>query len=125
MPSSTSVQPWNLNLPAGSYQAWNFSLTIAGTLLPFPLAATSWEYVVRTTQTDTGAPLIRITTAPSASGLITVTASTGTVLLEIYAAATAALAPGTYYHTLWMNQGLTDAVAWVTGPFIVTGNPQP
>ena len=125
MPSSTSVQPWNLNLPAGSYQAWQFSLTIAGSISPFPISGATWEYVVRTSQTDAGTPLIKITTTVSSAGLITPTTATGTVLLEIYAAATAALAPGTYYQTLWMNPGLGNALAWVTGPFVVTGNPQP
>jgi len=125
LPSSTSVQPWNLNLPAGSYQAWQFQMTERGSLTPYPFSGTTWEYVVRATPASSGAALITVTTTVSSDGLITVTDATATVLLEIYAAATASLAPGTYYHALWMNPGEATAFAWVSGPLVIAGAPEP
>lgn len=124
MPTSTSITPWNLSMPAGSYGAWE--LAFATGTQPYPITGATWEYVARTSQADlTVPPLIKITTTLSAAGLLTVTTAAATVLLEIYSAATAGLAPGTYYHAVWMDPGDDDAFAWVTGSLIIAGNPQP
>jgi hypothetical protein len=124
VPTSTSITPWNLSMPAGSYGAWEFAFATG--VQPYPISGATWEYVVRVSQTDlTIPPLIEITTTVSAAGLITVTDATASLLLEIYAAATVNLPPGTYYQSLWMDPGDSNAFTWVTGTLVIQGNPQP
>jgi hypothetical protein len=116
-------------MPAGSLQQWIFKFTylVNGFEVPYPISGATWEYVARTSQTDTGTPLISLTTTGSANGVLVVTAtvSLSQVLLEIYPPATVSL-DGEYWHSLWMNPGnSTSAFTWFTGPLIVQGNPQP
>lgn len=127
MPLTNAIPEWTLVLPAGSLQQWTFTFTLPTTGAPSPIAGATWEYVVRTSPTASGSPLIQIGTTASANGLITVTATTtlSQVLLDIYPAATAALAPLTYAHALWMNPGANSALCTFTGSFVVSGTPQP
>jgi len=126
--NSSSVQPWTLRMPAGSQQQWNFTFTTTapGGATPYPISGKTWEYVVRTTATDTGAPLIDITTLVSGYGQIAVTATAALsqILLTVTPAATASLTPGTYWHALWMNPGPAQ-FTWLTGNLIIQGNAQP
>jgi hypothetical protein len=131
VPNSSSVLPWALTMPAGSLQQWQFSFTTlaaAGPTQPYPVTGATWEYVARPTATDLSVPpLISLTTAETASGVlvVTATATVSQVLLQIYPPATAGL-NGEYFHALWMWPGNgTSAFTWVTGPLIVQGNPQP
>jgi hypothetical protein len=127
--NSSSVQVWTLRMPAGSLQQWlfTFTTTAPGGATPYDITGATWEYVARTSATDTGAPVFSITTTPNLSGALVVTASPtlSQVLLDIYPAATAALTPGIFFHSLWMNPGTNSAFSWVTGELIVQGNPQP
>ena len=131
MAYTTAVPSWTLRMPAGSYQAWTFDFTIpqAASSPPYPVTGATWLYVARTSQADTSQPpLIQIGTSYSAQCLITVTAtaSVSRILLEIYPAATAALAPGTYYHALWMDSDYEGrAFTWFSGSLLIEGNPQP
>ena len=129
MAVSDAVMSWTLQMPAGSLQQYNFDLTVPGayTSTPWPLAGVTWEYVARPTATDDSTPLIEITTVLSTPGLITVTstATLSQVLLAIYPAATAALAPGTYYHALWANPGAPTALPIFTGLLQIAGAAQP
>lgn len=131
MPNSSSVQTWNLRMPAGSLQQWLFTMTTTAPPgnLPYPITgATGWEYIVRTTSTDTTpGGLVQITANPSTAGalVVTATASVSSVLLDMYGAATAAITPGTYFHALYMNAGNSGQFAWFTGLLILEGNPQP
>lgn len=129
MANSSSVQQWTLRMPAGSLQQWNttFTTTAPGGTTPYSISASTWEYVVRSTATDTGSPLIDITTSVNSQGLLTVTATAtlSQVLLTMNPAATATLTPGTYWHALWQNPGTSAAVTWWTGNLLIEGNPQP
>ena len=129
MALSLATPAWTLRMPAGSLQQWNVTLTEAlpASTLPWPVTGDTWEYVARPSATDLSAPLISITTTPGSQGLLTVTAtsSVSQVLIALYPAATASLAPGTYFHALWANPSTASAFAWFTGLLLIDGNPQP
>jgi hypothetical protein len=132
MASSSSAQSWALRMPVGSAQNWTFTFTTSapGGTTPYSISGSTWEYVARTSLTDAGTPAVKITTTASAAGLITVTsaATLSQVLLQIYPAATSSLTPATYYHSLWINPGLTMAQAIFSGlesPLILEGASQP
>jgi hypothetical protein len=130
MAVSTSTPAWTLRMPAGSAQQWQFTLTTQtpGGYTPYPIPPLStWEYVVRATQTDTGTPIFSITTSAGLYGVITVTqtAVLSQVQLGIVATATSALQPGTYYHCLWMNPGTASALAVFDGQLLIEGAPPP
>lgn len=130
MPNSTSTNQWNLRMPAGTLQQWYTGLTTTapGGATPYSIVGATWEYVARTSQTDlTVPPLISFTTSGNSQGILIVTASASVsqVLMQMYPAATAALDPGTYYQTLWMDPGTDNAYAWWTGTLLIDGNPQP
>ena len=119
-------------MPAGSLQEIAFGFVVAqpGGTVPWPITGATWEYVVRTSASDTGSPLITVTTSASADGVLTVTsdAATSQVLLSLYPAATATLAAGAYSHALWMNPGTPNAYAWFGGDgsqLMIDANPQP
>jgi hypothetical protein len=126
---SISTRTWTLEMPAGSLQQWTFTFTVPapGGTAPWPFTRASWEYVARVSATDTGAPLIQLTDALGTFGVIVVTstATLSQLLLEIYPGATEPLAPGTYYHALWMNPGSTSALCVFDGLLIIDGAPQP
>ena len=131
MANSSSVQPWALTMPQGSLQQWLFQFTtvnaITGQSAPYPIAGSSWEYVVRATPSAAGTALISFGTAATSQGVlvVTATAALSTVQLNMYPAATQGLAPDTYSAALWMNPSSGSAITWATGPLVVAGNPQP
>lgn len=98
--------------------------TLAGA--PYPVADTTWEYVVRPV-TGLGSPLLTLTLTPTADGSLTVTSTDdlSQVTLALNPAATAGLATGSYSHALWMNPGTVNAYLWLTGSLQVTLVPQP
>ena len=81
----------------------------------FNTAGKIFEFVVRNDPSESASitPAIKVTTTAGAQGQITVSGSTVTVTLA--PTATAALSQKTYSYALWMDQGLSDATAWVTG----------
>lgn len=83
--------------------------------------------MARSSATDSGSPLIDVTPVSSTQGLLTVTATAtvSEVTLELFPAATATLAPGTYSHALWMRPSTPSAYAWWTGNLIIEGASQP
>jgi hypothetical protein len=127
--NSSSVLPWTLLMPAGSAQNWTFSFTTTapGGVTPYSISATAWEYVVRSSATDMGTPLVKLTPTAGTNGVLTVTstATVSSVEIEMFPVATAALTPGAYFHALWEYPSTTTAVTWATGNLIVQGNPQP
>lgn len=127
MTASVGYLPWTLTMPAGSLQSWNVQFNVPATFAPYPITGTTWEYVARLNATDTGPPLIDITTTPSAQGQISVTATSllSQVTLVISPAATASLTPGQLWHALWMNPATTGQFTWLSGNLIVLGNPAP
>lgn len=77
-----------------------------------------FEFSIRTDpiQTSATAPLISVnSTSSTASGTIVVNTNTATVSVSVSATAMAGLTQKLYYYTLWMNQGLGDATALVSG----------
>lgn len=117
-------------MPAGSEQTWaaQFTyITTTGQQAPWPSFPTSWEYVVRVSATDTGTPLVKLTTTAGADGVIvvTTTSSVSQVSVYLYPAATATLTPQQYSHALWSSPGTTSAVCWLSGSLLVEGAPQP
>lgn len=130
MPNSNSVQQWNLRMIAGSIQQWvfTFTTTAPGGVTPYEITGAGWEYVIRLPGDDsTGTPVLSLTTTPGVNGqlVVTNTASLSAVLLDMYPAATVALAPGTYQHALYIYPGASNQYAWVTGSLILEGAPQP
>lgn len=130
MVNSISTQPWTLKMDAGAEQQWLFTFTTGapGGTTPWPISGATWEYVARTSATDlTIPPLIKITTTPSSAGLLTVTSSatTSSVLLAMYPAATVSLTPGVFYHALWIWPGTTTAQTIFNGLLLINGAPQP
>lgn len=78
----------------------------------------TFEFAIRTDPIQTSAtpPLISVnSTASTSSGTIVVTTNTSTVAVSVSAPAMATLTQKLYYYTLWMNQGLGDATAMVSG----------
>lgn len=89
-----------------------------GTLMN--IATKTFEFVVRSdpAQAGTVTPLIVVkSTGATAAGYITVTTATSSLLVVLSATATAALSQQQYYYTLWMDPGLPDATALVSGTF--------
>lgn len=130
MPNSTATNQWNLRMPAGTLQQWytTFTTGAPGGTTPYRITGSTWEYVARTSQTDVSEPpLVSVTTTLTSQGVLLVTASAtvSNVLLQLYPAATAALAPGTYYHSFWQDPGTESAYCWWTGLLLIDGNPQP
>jgi hypothetical protein len=127
--NSVATRPWSLRLPAGSLTEYTFTFTTTapGGHTPFGITGATWEYVVRSSATDVSTPLIDVTTTLNSQGqlIVTSTATLSQVLLTLLPAATADLTPGTYYQTLWQDPGTTSAYCWLTGLFLVDGNPQP
>jgi len=129
--NSSSVQPWSLTMPLGSLQQWLFAFTtvnsITGQSVPYPIAGATWEYAARVTATSGGTAPINFGTTPTAQGALVVTAGSAisTVQLNIYPAATQALAPATWAHSLWMNPSSGSALSWWSGPLILSATPQP
>ena len=131
MANSSSVQPWALTMPLGSLQQWTFQFTtvnqVTGQSQPYPITGATWEYAARLNATDTGAPLIQLTPAPTTQGtlIVTATAALSQVQLDIYPAATQSLPAQTYSHALWMNPSTDSAFCWWEGPLIVQATSQP
>jgi hypothetical protein len=129
--NSSSVQPWSLTMPLGSLQQWTFTFTtinaVTGQSQPYPISGATWEYSARLNATDTGTPLIELTTNATSQGVLVVTstAALSQVQLNIYPAATQGLAPATYSHTLWMDPGTSSGFAWWQGPLIIQATSQP
>lgn len=131
MTNANGTAAWNLRMGAGSLQQWQFTMTTTAPPgnAPFPISGATWEYIVRTTTTDTTpGGVIDITTSANSQGVLVVTSSSSqsSVLLDLYPAATATLTPATYFHALWESPGTPgQAYCWFTGSLIIEGNAQP
>ena len=115
-------------MPAGTLLQRNVSITVPGTGAAYDITSlTDWEYVVRPTATDSGSALISVTTTANSQGVITIVSATATpqLLLTLYPAATASLAPSQYAQALWSEPGTSSAFTWLSGALVIQGNPQP
>ena len=128
MAVSNAVGTWTLQMPAGSAQDYYFTFEATGpfSTTPYPISGATWEYVVRATPTASGTVISLTTSAGSQGSLqVTATSSLSQVFMSLNPVATASLAPGTYYHSLWQNPSSGSAYTWFTGLLQVVGNPQP
>lgn len=117
--------PWDLHLPQGGQQSVKFLLKNADGITPYPIVGRDFEYVVRADPTDSGIALVSVTTSLNAQGQLTVNTTKSSVVLNLLHAATATLAPGTYYHAFWMDPGQPSAFNWFAGKFFVDPASQP
>lgn len=95
-----------------SYQLLNDN----GTLMN--ITNKTFEFVIRTDPSQTGVstPVASVnSTVSTASGFITVTTNTSTLLVTVSATVMKTLTQQQYFYTLWMDQNLADATALVTG----------
>jgi hypothetical protein len=116
---------WDMKLPRGGQQSVKFALKTADGITPYPIVGKSFKYAVRNDPEDEGSPLIGITSASTSQGQLTVDTDKSTVTLSMLAAATADLAPGVYYHALWMDPLMTTQFDWFVGKFILQPATQP
>lgn len=117
--------PWDLRLPQGGQQTVKFLLKQANGITPYDITGRTFEYVVRADPTDTGSPLVQITTALTTQGQLVVDTAKSSVSLNLLSAATAGLSPETYYHAFWMDPGQPSAFNWFAGKFFVDPASQP
>lgn len=111
LPNTFSIQMGIGSLWSQNYVLQNSDGSLAN------LTGKIFEFVVRTdpSQASSVTPAIIVTTTSSSAGVITVNTATATVNVLLNPSATAALSQTSYHYTLWMDQGLSDATAWVTG----------
>lgn len=111
LPNAFSIQ---MGVGSQWSQAYTFQ-NADGSLID--LTTKTFEFVVRTDPSELTAttPLIKVTTTSGTQGVITVNTSTATATVTLSPTATAVLAQQAYPYSLWMDPGLTDATAWVTG----------
>jgi len=109
--------PLSLNVAVGSQFTQTYILQNEdGTLLN--LTGKIFEFAIRTDtiQTSATAPAVSVnSTSSTASGTITVNLIAATVSVVVTATAMATLSQKQYYYTLWMDEGLSDATAMVSG----------
>lgn len=118
---STLPNVFSIQMGVGSQWSQNYVLQNADGSLP-DLTGKIFEFVVRNDPSELSSvtPVIKVTTTPGSQGQITVNLTTATVSVTLAPVATAALTQKTYSYSLWMDQGLTDATAWVTGTVFAT-----
>ena len=77
-----------------------------------------FEFSIRTDpiQTSATAPVVSVnSTSSTANGTITVNTFTATVTVTVTATGMALLSQRQFFYTLWMDEGLADATAMVSG----------
>lgn len=86
----------------------------------FNTTGKTWEFVIRNdpSESTSTTPVVKVTGTSGSQGVVTVLNNVVTVSLT--AAATAALTQKSYVYSLWMDPGLSDATAWVTGTVFAT-----
>lgn len=111
--------PNNYTITAAAASEWATSFTIYnddGTLAD--ITNKTFEFVVRNRLGSSGKVTFSVnSTSSTASGTVTVDVPSATVQVVLTPAATASVVEGGGPYTLWMNPGLADATALVTGTF--------
>ena len=112
------ANPLSIALAVGSQFVQNYQIKNPDGSLA-NIGSSTFEFVVRTdpSQPSTVTPVFSVTTVASPSGSISINTVTSTVTVTVFPVATALLsqAVGTYYYTLWENQGTTSAMAVFSG----------
>lgn len=97
---------------------WSETYTLTDNLgNPLNLTGMVFQFVVRTTLTNTTEPaLITVSSSGTTSqGSITITPLTGVVTVSLTPAATLPLGQGVYPYALWSNPGTSTQTPWVKG----------
>ena len=119
--------PLSMNVAVGSDLSNVYTLqNDNGTLMN--LVGKTFEFSIRTdpAQTSATAALISVnSTSSTSSGSITVNTFTSQVTVVLTATAMATLSQNQYYYTLWMDPGLADATAMVSGTMFAMNVAQP
>src|SRR5690242_10931331 len=121
-----ALLPNNYTIVTAQASQWSAVFTVYnedGTLAN--LTGKIFELVVRATASTPSVIFSVTSTASTASGTITVNTATSAVTVIINPVATALLTGGGGNYTLWMDQGLSDATALVTGVFLAQAVPAP
>lgn len=108
---------WRTATAAGTQWAATFTLlNDDGTRMS--ISGKTFEFVIRPTSADaTVPPLVKLTSAATGQGYLTVDTVTATVQVILSPSATLALGAGCRPFALWMDPGLPDQTCLVEGPF--------
>lgn len=102
---------WDTATAAGPQWAQTFGI-------PVDLTGLAWSFVIRINAADRSEPpLVRVTTASSAQGQITVDTVASTVQVVLTPAATAPLGKGIWAHALYSDRNTSTETCWVEGVF--------
>jgi hypothetical protein len=116
---ATMLLPNNYTIVAALGSQWSSIFTVYdddGTLAN--LTNKTFEFVVRNRLGPPGTVLFSFTsTTPNAYGSMVVSVINSTVQVIVNPTATSLITEGGGPYTLWMDQGLSDATALVTGTF--------
>lgn len=122
----TALLPNNYTIVTAQASQWSAVFTVYnedGTLAN--LTGKIFELVVRATASTPSVLFSVTSTASTANGTVTVDTAASAVTVIVNPAATALLTGGGGNYTLWMDQGLSDATALVTGVFLAQAVPAP
>lgn len=130
----TALLPTNYTIVTAAGSQWTAIVTVQnddGTLAN--ITGKSFELVVRSATSPNpnvigaiGATIFSVNNSSStANGTIFVTASTSQVQVIVTATAVNLLTQGGGMYTLWMDPGLADATALLTGQFLTQPVPAP
>ena len=118
----TALLPNNYAIVTAQGSQWSVIITVYnddGSLTN--IVGKTFEFVVRDRTDAAGKVLFSVNnTSSTSSGTITVTTSTSSLQVVVTPAATNLLTAGGGPYTLWMDQGLSDATALLTGTFLAS-----
>lgn len=117
-----STLPNQVNFTTAAGSQWTQTFQLQGV----DITGLTWEFVIRSSITDTATtPLVKVTTTVSSQGQITVNTAAGTVQVVLTSAATSPLGKSALPYALWSNPGTTSATTWCTGVFNTVLAPTP
>ena len=118
--------PSNFTAIAATGGQWSATFAFQnGDGTPMNITGKVFEFVVRSRVDATGALFSFTSTVGNAFGYMVVNTASSTVQVVVTPTATRAITEGGALFALWMDQGLPDAVAMVTGTFYTQPVPQP
>lgn len=111
--------PNQLNAQAIAGSVWDTNYVLQNDdSTPMNIVGKTFEFVIRGAVTDTGNPLVSVSSAgPTSMGSIIVNTGSSSVFVSLAPAATTLLGQGARPYALWMDPGLTTATDLVIGTF--------
>jgi hypothetical protein len=122
----TALLPNNYTVVTAQGSQWSVVVTVYnedGSLAN--LTGKIFEFIVRSTASSAASIFSVTSTASTGNGTILVSTAASAVTVVVNAAATGLLSGGGGNYTLWMDQGLSDATALMTGVFLAQAVPAP